>query len=174
MNEDQVCLLESLRSAKFFSLVWPPWMSSNIIGCASALFVCPRLLPPTSKVLNNSSEAWTASIKISVLFGFFTSNVAVILSRVSAVGIATGYGLDDRGVGVQVPVGSNIFSSPRRPDHLWVPPSLLSKSNGYRGGFCPGVKRPGREADHSPPTSAEVKKTWIYTSSPHTPSWRTA
>jgi hypothetical protein len=30
----------------------------------------------------------------------------------------------------------------------------------------PGVKRPGREADHSPPTSAEVKKTWIYTSSP--------
>jgi hypothetical protein len=23
------------------------------------------------------------------------------------------------------------------------------------------VKLPGREADHSPPTSAEVKKTWI-------------
>jgi hypothetical protein len=23
-----------------------------------------------------------------------------------------------------------------------------------------------READHSPPTSAEVKKTWIYTSTP--------
>jgi hypothetical protein len=30
----------------------------------------------------------------------------------------------------------------------------------------PGVKRPGREADHSPPTSAEVKKMWIYTSTP--------
>jgi hypothetical protein len=29
----------------------------------------------------------------------------------------------------------------------------------------PGVKRPGREADHSPP-SAEVKKMWIYTSTP--------
>jgi hypothetical protein len=24
-----------------------------------------------------------------------------------------------------------------------------------------GVKRPGREVDHSPPTSAEVKKMWI-------------
>jgi hypothetical protein len=24
----------------------------------------------------------------------------------------------------------------------------------------------GREADHSPPTSAEVKNTWIYTSTP--------
>jgi hypothetical protein len=27
-----------------------------------------------------------------------------------------------------------------------------------------GVKRPGREVGHSLPTSAEVKKTWIYTS----------
>jgi hypothetical protein len=34
------------------------------------------------------------------------------------------------------------------------------------GGSFPGVKRPGREADHSPPTSAEVKKMWIYTPTP--------
>jgi hypothetical protein len=27
-----------------------------------------------------------------------------------------------------------------------------------------GVKREGLEADHSPLTSTEVKKTWIYTS----------
>jgi hypothetical protein len=33
-------------------------------------------------------------------------------------------------------------------------------------GFFPKVKRQGREADHSPPTSAEVKKMWIYTSTP--------
>jgi hypothetical protein len=52
-------------------------------------------------------------------------------SQVSAVGIATNYGLDDRGVGVRVPVGSSIFSSPDRPDRLWGPPNLLS--NGYRG-----------------------------------------
>jgi hypothetical protein len=38
-------------------------------------------------------------------------------SRDSAVGIATGYGLNDRGVGVRVPVGSRIFSS-RRTDWL--------------------------------------------------------
>jgi hypothetical protein len=30
-------------------------------------------------------------------------------SRDSAVGIATGYGLDDRGVGIRVPFGSRIF-----------------------------------------------------------------
>jgi hypothetical protein len=41
----------------------------------------------------------------------------------------------------------------------------------YWGALSPGVKRPGHEADHSPPTSAEVKKMWIYTSIPHTPSW---
>jgi hypothetical protein len=29
-----------------------------------------------------------------------------------------------------------------------------------------GVKRPGREADHSPPSSAEVKNAWSYTFSP--------
>jgi hypothetical protein len=56
--------------------------------------------------------------------------------RDSAVGIATSYGLDDRGVGVRVPVGSRIFSSSRRPDRLCGPLNLLS--NGYRGLFLRG------------------------------------
>jgi hypothetical protein len=42
-----------------------------------------------------------------------------IRSRDIVVGIATGYVLDDRGVGVRVPVGSRIFSSSCRPDLLW-------------------------------------------------------
>jgi hypothetical protein len=41
-----------------------------------------------------------------------------VMSRDSVVGIATTYGLDDRGVGVRVPVRSRIFSSPDRPDRL--------------------------------------------------------
>jgi hypothetical protein len=32
------------------------------------------------------------------------------------------------------------------------------------GTFSPGVKRPGREADHLPPLSAEVKNKWSYNS----------
>jgi hypothetical protein len=40
-----------------------------------------------------------------------------------------------------------------QPPIQWVP-----------GGLSPGVKLPGREADYSPPTTAEVKKICIYTS----------
>jgi len=34
------------------------------------------------------------------------------------------------------------------------------------GALTSGVKRPEREADHSPPSSAEVKDAWSYTSFP--------
>jgi hypothetical protein len=64
------------------------------------------------------------------------SMVRKIVSRDCAVGIATGYGLDDKGVGVRVPVGARFFSSPRRPDRLWGLPNLLS--NGYREPFPRG------------------------------------
>jgi hypothetical protein len=42
---------------------------------------------------------------------------------------------------------------PTQPPIQWV-----------TGALAPGVKQPGREADHSPPTSAKVQNTWIYTS----------
>jgi hypothetical protein len=45
---------------------------------------------------------------------------------------------------------------PTRPPIQWVKWGALS----------PGVKRPRREADHSSPTSADVRNTWIYTSTP--------
>jgi hypothetical protein len=41
----------------------------------------------------------------------------------------------------------NLPPGPTQPPIQRVPRAL-----------SPGVKRPGREADHSPPTSAEVKK----------------
>jgi hypothetical protein len=91
-------------------------------------------------------------------------------SRDSSVGIALGYGLDDRGSRVRFPGGGGgweFFSSPPRPERLWGPPSI---SNGYQG-----VKRPGREADHSPPSSIEVKGcVELYLHSRNTSSWRGA
>jgi hypothetical protein len=81
-------------------------------------------------------------------------------NRDSAVGIPTSYGMDDWGVRLRVPIGSTILSPPRRPDRPWSPPSLLF--NRHWG----LLRRPGREADHLLPTSAEMKKTWIYTFTP--------
>jgi hypothetical protein len=54
-----------------------------------------------------------------------------IMNQNSIVGIATGYRLDNRGVGVRVPVELGIFSSPRRSNRLWGPSNLLSSV--YRG-----------------------------------------
>jgi hypothetical protein len=84
-------------------------------------------------------------------------------SQDSVVGIATGYGLDDRGIGVRVVVGQEFSllyvvqtGSGIHPTSYPMVPGALS----------PGVKRPGCEADLSPPNSAEVKNMWIYTSTP--------
>jgi hypothetical protein len=67
----------------------------------------------------------------------------------SSVGIATDYGLD--GPGIESRWGRD-FPRPC-PDRPSDPPSLLY--NGYRV-FPGGEVRPGRAADHSPPSSATV------------------
>jgi hypothetical protein len=76
-------------------------------------------------------------------------------SEGSSVSIVSDYGLDDRAIGVRSPAGEKDFSSNLCPDRLWGPPSLLY--NGYRGSFPRGQSVSGRDADHSPPSSAEVK-----------------
>jgi hypothetical protein len=60
--------------------------------------------------------------------------------------------LDDRGIRVLFPQGQEIFvfSTAFRP-------ALGPSQSPANGAFYPGVKRPGREADHSLPSSAEVK-----------------
>jgi hypothetical protein len=52
-------------------------------------------------------------------------------------------------------ISSRPVLGPTQPPVQWV-----------SGALSPGVKLQRREADHSPPTSAEVKRTWIYTSTP--------
>jgi hypothetical protein len=59
---------------------------------------------------------------------------------------------------------SSTALAPTQPPIQWV-----------QGALSLGVKRPGREADHSPPSSTEVKEcVELYFYSPNTPSWRGA
>jgi hypothetical protein len=79
-----------------------------------------------------------------------------LCSQCSIFGMATGYELADREVGARVPVVSRNFSTSSTQSPIQLVPGSLS----------PEVKRPGSEADYSPPTSVEVKKMWIYASIP--------
>jgi hypothetical protein len=83
-------------------------------------------------------------------------------SRGSSVGIATRLRAGRPGFDSQqdleiflFPTVSRTALGPTQPPVPWVP-----------GALSLGVKRPGREANHSPPSSAEVKNVWTYTSTP--------
>jgi hypothetical protein len=80
-----------------------------------------------------------------------------------------GYGLDDRGSRVRFPAGDLNFSLHHRVqnDSGVHPASYAMVTRGY----FPWVKRPGREADHSPPSTADVTEcVELYLHSSNTPS----
>jgi hypothetical protein len=91
-------------------------------------------------------------------------------SRDSVVCIATGYGLDDPGFGVLVPVASRISSSPRRPDRLWGPPSILC--GGYRTLFLREQSGRGVKLTTHLQLGPKSGKCGSIYPLPHTPSWR--
>jgi hypothetical protein len=92
----------------------------------------------------------------------------------SSGSIVSHCGLDDRAIGVRSPAGSKDFSS-----ILCVQTGSgahpASCTMGTGGPFPGGKAQPGRDADHSPPSSAEVmKKLELYFLSPQAPPWRVA
>jgi hypothetical protein len=147
--------LQDSRGCSYHSSRIPSSLHHNILTKRYITYVNPTLFMKYSVLIilrterhgNRGSNSGWSSRDLSLHYRILDSSV----------GIATGYGLDDRGVGVRVAVGSRIFSSPRlestQPPIQWVPEAL-----------SPGVKRSGREADHSPPASAEDNKIWICTS----------
>jgi hypothetical protein len=73
-----------------------------------------------------------------------------------------GYGLDDQGSRVRFSAGAgNFFFLPTTASRTALGPSR-PPIQWETGPLSLGVKRPGREADHSPPSSAEVKNARSY------------
>jgi hypothetical protein len=73
----------------------------------------------------------------------------------SSVSIVFGYGLHDGAIEFPSAAEARYFSfNLLCPDRLWSPPASCTMGI---GGPFPGAKaRPGRDADHSPPSSTEV------------------
>jgi hypothetical protein len=74
----------------------------------------------------------------------------------SSGSIVSDYGLDDRAIGVRNPAGAKNFSS-----NLCVQTGSGAHPDSCTmgtGGTFPGAEAwPGRDADHSPPSSVEVE-----------------
>jgi hypothetical protein len=103
---------------------------------------------------------WRLSRKVKrhKIFSNFITNIIQARSRVSSVGIATAFGLDDKWVRVQVPVVRNFkfFISYNK--------FLIQCLRGVRSPM--GKERQEREAGHSPASITGVKNIWSYTSTP--------
>jgi hypothetical protein len=128
--------------------------------------------------INFHTGLTTWRLKSLLIFSILELNDTIILftkdtqSRVSSGSIEFDYGLDDRTIGIRSPAGAEDFSS-----SLCVQtgsgahPASCTMST--RGPFPGGKARPGRDADHSPPSSAEVENEYeLYLLSPQAPPWR--
>jgi hypothetical protein len=73
----------------------------------------------------------------------------------SSGSIVSDYGLDERAIEVRSPTVADFSSSPCVQTGSGAHPAFYPMCTG--GSFLGGKARPGRDADHSPPSSAEVK-----------------
>jgi hypothetical protein len=101
----------------------------------------------------------SAALKFILTFMYYFLIMCEYLSIYepsSSVSIVSGYGLDDRAIEVRSPAQAKDFSSSLcvQTGSAAHPASCTMGT----GGPFPGAKaRPGRDADHSPTSSAEVE-----------------
>jgi hypothetical protein len=83
----------------------------------------------------------------------FTARIRIYNKQILKLGVLE---FDSwRELGILLTTASRSALGPTQPPIRWVP-----------GALSLGVKRPRREAYHSPPSSAEVTNAWSYTSTP--------
>jgi hypothetical protein len=91
---------------------------------------------------------------------YIPTSESVCVIQDSSVGIALGYGLVNRGFESRWELRVFLFTTAFRPTQGPTQPPIQC----VPGALSLGVERPVREADHSPPSSAQVKNAWNYTS----------
>jgi hypothetical protein len=114
--------------------------------------------PLGQQSLRRSRRRWEPNIK------FYLQDISLWDMKWIEMAPLGVLGFDSRrGLGIFLfTTASRMALGPTQPPIQWVP-----------GALSLGVKRPGREADHSSPSSAEVKEyVELYIHSPNTPSWR--
>jgi hypothetical protein len=137
-------------------------MNTDLYRYIPAIQVTSSYLPPYPPFSYSLSCYFFFHLSFSSLSfsSFFTATSIIINNNnyYSYYYLALRYRLDDRGSRVRFPAEAGNFSlhqrvsnslGPTQPPIQWVP-----------GALSLGVKRPGREADHSPSSSAEVKD-WV-------------
>jgi len=148
--------------------VWVVVLTCCVTLCKSSRVnsldhICKTMVSPAPTVsttccfLMTGGKQWIGSTRQeerTYLIWFF---------RDSSVGIALGFGLDGfdsrRGLGIFL---VSTALGPTQPPIQWLP-----------GALPLGVKRPGRETDHSHLSSVETKEcVELYLHSSNTPSWR--
>jgi hypothetical protein len=135
----------------------PASYSSHFADCLHTRGTITKQLHPLTAISCGSKTRFRCMGTTSVndAWDFGGSGDETACSRDSAVGMATGYGPDNIGAGRAFSTSSRPVLGPTHPPIQWMPEAI-----------SPGVKRPEREGDHSPPTSAKVNRTCIYTSIP--------
>jgi hypothetical protein len=83
--------------------------------------------------------------------------IIIIINWDSTVNIAIGYRLGDRMIRIRFQTGAG-SSSPQHHVQTGSGVHLTSCVQWVPAALSLGIKLPGREADHSPPSSGEVKK----------------
>jgi hypothetical protein len=115
----------------------------------TALFLC-RTAPCVAVLVHERSSVRKSAEKMQMLFKNKSRPQHV------TVCIVSGYGLDDQAMEVRSPAGAKGFSS-----NLCIQTGSgahpASCTMGTVGPFPGGKARSGRDADHSPPSSAEVE-----------------
>jgi hypothetical protein len=102
--------------------------------------------------------------KFSIHFLFLPSVLQPWQLSLYSAGLRAGRSGFDSRRGLGIFLFTTAALGPTQRPIQWVPGTLFL-----------GVKRPGREADHSPPSSAEVKECMeLYLHSPNIPPWRGA